>query len=125
MQESVQYGYMVHRGPVLPGPQAEFPTPPFWGHKESFQALPQVGPHRIIIQTISKHTTNVVFLLWGSYARKKRKLIDANTHLILESGHPSPLSANRGFWFGNRHFSKANTYLKLNGHQAIVWQIAP
>ena len=77
------------------------------------------------IRTISKHTTNVVFLLWGSYARKKRKLIDANTHLILESGHPSPLSANRGFWFSNRHFSKANTYLKLNGRQAIDWQIAP
>lgn len=76
------------------------------------------------IRTISKHTTNVVFLLWGSYARKKRKLIDANTHLILESGHPSPLSANRGFWFGNRHFSKANTYLKLNRRQAIDWRIA-
>ena len=76
------------------------------------------------IRTISKHTTNVVFLLWGSYARKKRKLIDANTHLILESGHPSPLSANRGFWFGNRHFSKANTYLILNGRQAIDWRIA-
>ena len=73
------------------------------------------------IRTISKHTTNIVFLLWGSYARKKRKLIDANTHLILESGHPSPLSANRGFWFGNRHFSKANTYLKLNMRQAIDW----
>ena len=76
------------------------------------------------IRTISKHTTNVVFLLWGSYARKKRKFIDANTHLILESGHPSPISANRGFWFGNRHFSKANTYLKLNRRQAIDWRIA-
>ena len=67
----------------------------------------------------------MVFLLWGSYAHKKRKLIDANIHLVLESGHPSPLSANRGLWFGNRHFSKANTYLKLNGRREIDWRIAP
>ena len=54
-----------------------------------------------VIQTISNECADVVFLLWGGYARKKKKLIDSKKHLILESGHPSPLSANRGYWFGN------------------------
>ena len=51
----------------------------------------------------------------------KSKLIDTNKHLILTSGHPSPLSANRGYWFGNRHFSKTNDYLKKNGLNQISW----
>ena len=55
-----------------------------------------------VIQTISNECADVVFLLWGGYARKKKKLIDSKKHLILESGHPSPLSANRGYWFGNQ-----------------------
>ena len=76
-----------------------------------------------VIQTISKRKSNVVFLLWGAYARKKRKLIDGDSHLILESGHPSPLSANRGYWFGNRHFSKTNAYLQSIGVDSIDWKV--
>jgi len=53
-----------------------------------------------------------VFLLWGGYAKKKGSKIDISKNFILESGHPSPLSANRGYWFGNKHFSKTNNYLK-------------
>lgn len=76
-----------------------------------------------IIQSISETTSNVVFMMWGGFARKKTKLIHANKHLILESGHPSPLSANRGYWFGNKHFSKANTYLKSHHKSSINWRL--
>lgn len=76
-----------------------------------------------VIQQIAKRTADVVFMLWGGFARKKAKLIDVNNHLILESGHPSPLSANRGYWFGNKHFSKANTFLKSKGKAAIDWNL--
>ena len=74
-----------------------------------------------IISIISEKKTNVVFLLWGNKSISKSKLIDINKHLILTSGHPSPLSANRGYWFGNRHFSKTNDYLKNNGLNQISW----
>ena len=74
-----------------------------------------------IIEIISSKRNNVVFLLWGSYAKSKAKLIDNANHLILTSGHPSPLSANRGYWFGNKHFSKTNSYLKSNGLDEILW----
>jgi len=74
-----------------------------------------------IIQNISKSKTDVVFLLWGGFAKKKLKLIDANKHHILKSGHPSPLSANRGYWFGNRHFSKTNYLLEQVGLTPIDW----
>jgi len=74
-----------------------------------------------VIKTISNEKEGVVFLLWGGFAKKKAKLIDANKHLILTSGHPSPLSANRGFWFGNKHFSKANAYLNEKGKKEIIW----
>ncbi|SDR78565.1 uracil-DNA glycosylase [Gramella sp. MAR_2010_147] len=74
-----------------------------------------------VIRTISEKKENVVFLLWGGYAKKKAKFIDASKHLILTSGHPSPLSANRGYWFGNKHFSTANNYLKQNGRKEIDW----
>ena len=74
-----------------------------------------------IISIISEKKTNVVFLLWGNKSISKSKLIDTNKHLILTSGHPSPLSANRGYWFGNRHFSKTNDYLKNNGLNQISW----
>jgi len=76
-----------------------------------------------VIQTISNECTDVVFLLWGGYARKKKSLIDAQKHLILESGHPSPLSANRGYWFGNQHFSKANSFLASKGKNPIDWKL--
>lgn len=74
-----------------------------------------------VIKTISDNKEHVVFLLWGGYAKKKAKLIDAKKHTVLTSGHPSPLSANRGYWFGNRHFSQSNEILKESGGQPIVW----
>jgi len=74
-----------------------------------------------VIRTVSDHKDHVVFLLWGGYARKKASLIDSRKHLILESGHPSPLSANKGHWFGNRHFSRANQWLAANGEPEIDW----
>jgi len=64
----------------------------------------------------------LVFMLWGSYAQKKGAVIDRARHLVLQSPHPSPLSASRGF-FGNRHFSRANTYLQQQGRPAISWQL--
>ena len=74
-----------------------------------------------VIQTISNENEGVVFLLWGGYAKKKIKLIDDTKHLILSSGHPSPLSANRGYWFGNKHFSQCNEYLQAKGKAVIDW----
>ncbi|HLO72693.1 MAG TPA: uracil-DNA glycosylase [Flavobacterium sp.] len=74
-----------------------------------------------VIQLIDEQSENVVFLLWGSFAQKKGKLINRNKHLVLESGHPSPLSANRGFWFGNNHFKLTNVYLNEKGKKEIEW----
>ncbi len=74
-----------------------------------------------VIKIVSEEKENVVFMLWGGYAKKKSKLIDNSKHLILTSGHPSPLSANRGYWFGNKHFSKANEYLDDHGKKPISW----
>ena len=74
-----------------------------------------------VIRKISAEKDNLVFMLWGGYAKKKSKLIDHSKHLILTSGHPSPLSANRGYWFGNKHFSKANDYLRSKGKETISW----
>ena len=74
-----------------------------------------------VIQKISQDREGVVFMLWGGFAKKKAGLIDGSKHYILTSGHPSPLSANRGLWFGNTHFSKANGILKKNGKEKIDW----
>ena len=74
-----------------------------------------------VIKKISEEKENVVFLLWGGFAKKKSKLIDAKKHHILTSGHPSPLSANRGYWFGNKHFSKTNEFLKSIDADVINW----
>lgn len=74
-----------------------------------------------VIELISEKREGVVFMLWGGYAKKKIKKVDASKHLILTSGHPSPLSANRGYWFGNRHFSTANSYLENSGNAKIEW----
>ena len=76
-----------------------------------------------VIEMISKEKTDVVFLLWGGFARKKKKLIDGSKHFVLESGHPSPLSANRGYWFGNNHFSKTNYLLQQVGASGIEWEL--
>jgi uracil-DNA glycosylase len=74
-----------------------------------------------VISVINKEKQNIVFLLWGAYAQKKGESIDRSKHLVLESVHPSPLSASRGF-FGNKHFSKCNDYLIRNNIQPIDWQ---
>lgn len=74
-----------------------------------------------VIQKISEEKNDIVFLLWGGFAKKKGSKIDKNKHLILSSGHPSPLSANRGYWFGNKCFSGANTYLKSLNKKEIAW----
>lgn len=74
-----------------------------------------------VIRTISNQKEGVVFLLWGGFAKKKAKLIDQHKHHILTTGHPSPLSANRGYWFGNKHFSKTNEILVKQGDSKIDW----
>jgi uracil-DNA glycosylase len=74
-----------------------------------------------VITTLNNEKQNIVFFLWGAYAQKKGESIDRSKHLVLESVHPSPLSASRGF-FGNRHFSKCNDYLSANGIMPIDWQ---
>lgn len=74
-----------------------------------------------VIQKISDQKNDVVFLLWGGFAKKKGAKIDRNKHHVLESGHPSPLSANKGHWFGNKHFSKTNIYLASKEKSEINW----
>ncbi len=76
----------------------------------------------MIIQTLNKEHSGLVFFLWGAHAQKKGKMIDRERHLILQSVHPSPLSAHRGF-FGGNHFSKANSYLKGHGKPVIDWEL--
>jgi uracil-DNA glycosylase len=73
-----------------------------------------------VISTINMEKQNIVFFLWGAYAQKKGETIDRSRHLVLESVHPSPLSASRGF-FGNSHFSKCNDYLKDHGLSPVDW----
>ena len=72
------------------------------------------------IRYLSKTRAHLVFILWGRDARNKKPLIDSSKHLILESAHPSPLSAHNGF-FGSKPFSKCNKFLKLNGLSEIIW----
>ena len=74
-----------------------------------------------VIQLLSNKKEHLVFLLWGAFAQKKGKFIDKNKHLILTSGHPSPMSANQGKWFGNKHFSQVNTCLEQIGKEQIEW----
>ncbi len=73
------------------------------------------------INRLSEGRDHLVFILWGGYARSKASLIDRSRHLVLESVHPSPLSANRGGWFGNHHFSRCNEYLAGHGMDPINW----
>ena len=74
-----------------------------------------------VIKKISDEKENVVFLLWGGSAKKKGAKVNRERHLVLESGHPSPLSANKGHWFGNRHFNKTNAFLAEKGKKLIEW----
>ena len=73
------------------------------------------------IEALNAHREHVVFMLWGGFARSKKRLIDANRHCIIESVHPSPLSANRGGWFGQHQFSRCNAYLAQQGLGEIDW----
>ena len=73
-----------------------------------------------VIRELSSQKENLVFLLWGAYAQKKGEMIDRSKHLVLMSAHPSPFSADRGF-FGNKHFSQTNAFLKSKGFTEIDW----
>ena len=73
-----------------------------------------------VVEQLSAECEQLVFLLWGSYAQKKGQVIDGSRHLVLQAPHPSPLSADRGF-FGCRHFSRANEYLVAQGLEPIDW----
>ena len=74
-----------------------------------------------IIKQISDNKKGVVFLLWGGYAKQKIKFINIKNHVVLTTGHPSPLSANRGYWFGNGHFSKTNYLLEQASLAPVIW----
>lgn len=74
-----------------------------------------------VIKTISNEKEGVVFMLWGGYAKKKGAVVNKQRHHVLTSGHPSPLSANRGYWFGNNHFSKCNELLLNQGETPVKW----
>jgi len=74
-----------------------------------------------VISLINNNKENIVFMLWGAYAQKKGENINRQKHLVLESVHPSPLSASRGF-FGNKHFSRCNNYLTEKGITSIDWR---
>ena len=74
-----------------------------------------------VIRCINEEKEGVVFMLWGKYAQDKGKIIDTAKHFVLKSKHPSPMSANFGGWFGNKHFSQANNYLKSRGEQEMEW----
>ena len=73
------------------------------------------------IQALATQREHLVYMLWGGYARSKAYMIDKNSNLVLESVHPSPLSANRGGWFGQHQFSRCNAYLEQNGKTPIIW----
>lgn len=77
-----------------------------------------------VISFLSNEKSSLVFMLWGNHAQKKGKNIDRSKHLVLTSGHPSPMSANQGKWFGNKHFSQANDYLVQHGKMPINWQLS-
>lgn len=72
------------------------------------------------VRCLAEEREGLVFILWGSYAQKKGAFIDRKRHLVLQSAHPSPLSAYRGF-FGNHHFTLANDYLQAHGQAPILW----
>jgi uracil-DNA glycosylase len=97
--------------------------------RRSFHLAHQAGSHQkkgweeftdAAIKLLAEEKEHLVFILWGAYAQKKGAFIDRNKHLVLASAHPSPLSAYNGF-FGNKHFSKTNAYLKANDKEEINW----
>lgn len=76
-----------------------------------------------VIKVVNEQCQGVVFLLWGSYAQKKGQYVDTQKHLVLKAAHPSPMAANRGGFFGCKHFSQANAYLLEQGLKPINWQL--
>lgn len=74
-----------------------------------------------VIKCINDEKEGVVFMLWGRYAQDKGKIIDPKRHFVLKAKHPSPMSANSGGWFGTKHFSQANNYLRGRGLNEIAW----
>ena len=74
-----------------------------------------------IIDYISKNHKDIIFVLWGNFAKKKKVIIDLSKHYTIESNHPSPLSANRGGWFNTKPFSQINNKLKELGKEEIIW----
>jgi uracil-DNA glycosylase len=74
-----------------------------------------------VIKCVSEEKKNVVFMLWGKYAQDKGKVIDESKHFVLKAKHPSPMAANYGGWFENKHFSKANAYLEEHGLKPVNW----
>ena len=85
-----------------------------------------IGWHKFtdaVIEVLSEKRENLIFLLWGGFAKKKANLIDELSHNILQCGHPSPLSANKGHWFGNQHFSKTNEILAKQKQTPIDWSL--
>ena len=74
-----------------------------------------------VIQAVARDKEHVVYMLWGGFAKTKAQFVDPAKNLILQSAHPSPLSANRGGWFGNHHFSLCNQYLERTGLSPIQW----
>jgi len=94
------------------------------GRPESHKGKGWEGFTDAIVDHLNRERENLVFLLWGSYAQAKGKLVDPRRHLVLKAPHPSPLSAHRGF-FGCGHFSKANKWLAEHGLTPIDWQLPP
>ena len=92
-----------------------------WGTIEKVKESDGVVTGKVI-EVVNARPGNLVFLLWGSHAQSKQKLIDTTRHLVLKSAHPSPLSAYRGF-LGNGHFSRTNQYLKQCGLTPIDWRL--
>ena len=78
---------------------------------------------KAIIEGLNRRETPIIFLLWGNFAHQYEPYINAKQHKVLKAGHPSPLSANRGYWFGNKHFSKVNELLKNYGQTPIDWEL--
>ena len=77
-----------------------------------------------VIYALSSKKNHLIFLLWGGFAKRKGKIIDRSKHHILERGHPSPLCANKGHWVINKHFSKTNQLLVMQGKEPINWQLS-
>jgi uracil-DNA glycosylase len=94
------------------------------GHAGSHQGKGWEGFTDACVDALNRERENLVFLLWGSYAQAKGKLIDGRRHRVLKAPHPSPLSAHRGF-IGCGHFSRTNEYLEQNGLAPIDWRLPP